>query len=150
MCPVLLTEKCYNSCAPQDDSSIMKWFFKRPCVLKLLRTSVLPIQLYKTNAAVEVQCHVNLPRCVCAYWERNLCCSQLFQTTLLFRSVATDGVGLGWYQQGSVSQFSCVFLQALHTLWAEQYRVARAHGCNSGCIDINFVLLLSSVFSGSL
>lgn len=38
--PVLLTAKCYNSCAPQDDSSIMKCLFKKLCILKLLKASV--------------------------------------------------------------------------------------------------------------
>lgn len=66
VCPVLLTAKCYNSCAPQDDSSLMKRFLKKSRVLKLLRTPVLLIELYKRDAAVEVQCHVSLLSCVCA------------------------------------------------------------------------------------
>lgn len=117
--PVLLTAKCYNSCAPQDDSSIMKWFFKKPCVLKLLRTSVLLIQLYKRNAAVEVQCHVNLPRCVCAYWERNLCCSQLFSNSPLVQISSCRWSGAGLIPAGKCPCFSCglcVLAGSAHTV----------------------------------
>lgn len=74
------------------------------------------------------------------------CC---FQTTPLFKSVATDGVGLSCYQEESVLQFS----GELHVVAGsahcepEQHRTARGQGLNSGCTGIKVVLLFSSYIS---
>lgn len=125
----LLCVLCYllqnvTTRAPQDDSSITIFFWETMC-FKLLRTSVLLIQLYKRNAAVEVQCHGNFPYSVCACRERTLCCFSAGFEPLLHSDQQLQ-TGWGWADPRREVSLSfpegCVALQALHTLlsWAIQ------------------------------